>query len=483
MRVYVLGFFVLFLSLVSFADDDDHEVRVVGDKNYTNNATLVYDGIDVSNYQKDINWEATAKDPNIKYVYIKATEGATHRQHRYRQNLENARRHGVKVGSYHFLRTSTPIQRQFENFISVVRPEEQDLVPLLDVETREGWTIKQLQDSVLFFAQLLEKHYGCKPMIYTNSSYFNNYLGSQFAQYPLFIARYAKSEPQLNFGARWILWQFSDRGRIDGIDAMVDLSRFNKGCGIKDIAYKNSLRNNNSNKKHDRKNVPRPKVKQEDRKPDVPYPKVTNKPRPMTKEEQEIQKRGEEAERKRMAMEEKRKAEERKALEKQRKEEEQQRKEIEKRQREIEKRRTEEAKKREKEERKRLEEEKKKREQEERKRLEEEKRRQKEMSLQQAQDRMRAEKDRRAQNSQQEQTQDKKNRQADLEQAKQERRQKEKQNQINSQSTTQQAASSDNEDKTKGTSSKKGKYTPKGNNQSSADNDAIHYNKKKKNVW
>ena len=68
MRVYVLGFFVLFLSLVSFADDDDHEVRVVGDKNYTNNATLVYDGIDVSNYQKDINWEATAKDPNIKYV-------------------------------------------------------------------------------------------------------------------------------------------------------------------------------------------------------------------------------------------------------------------------------------------------------------------------------------------------------------------------------------------------------------------------------
>ena len=53
----------------------------------------------------------------------------------------------------------------------MVRPDEQDLIPLLDVETREGWTIKQLQDSVMKFAQLLEEYYGCKPMIYTSSSY------------------------------------------------------------------------------------------------------------------------------------------------------------------------------------------------------------------------------------------------------------------------------------------------------------------------
>ena len=255
------------MSFSCFASDDDHEVQLVGDKNYSNSATLIYDGIDVSNYQKDINWEATAHDPNIKYVYIKATEGATHKQHRYRRNLENARRHyrrnlenarrhGVKVGSYHFMRTSTTIQSQFENFISMVRPDEQDLIPLLDVETREGWTIKQLQDSVMKFAQLLEEYYGCKPMIYTSSSYFNNYLGSQFARYPLFIARYSKSEPQLYFGAKWILWQFSDRGRITGIDALVDLSRFNRGCSLKDITYHNRPR---GRVKQRNDYVPRPK--------------------------------------------------------------------------------------------------------------------------------------------------------------------------------------------------------------------------------
>lgn len=449
MRVYILLIFICLTALFTFAQGDDHEVRVVGDKNY-NNATLVYDGIDVSNYQKDINWEATASDPNIKYVYIKATEGATHKQHRYRYNLENARKHGVKVGSYHFLRTSTSIQSQFNNFISLVKREEQDLVPLLDVETREGWTIKQLQDSVMKFAILLEEHFGCKPMIYTSSSYFNNYLGASFAGYPLFIARYSKSEPQLYFGAKWILWQFSDRGRIDGIDAMVDLSRFNRGCSIKDIAYRtikpSKPRRNNGD-------VPRPKVKHEE-KPYVPYPRQKqNLNTPKTKEEKEIQKRGEEAARKRQEMEQKRLEEERKAQEKQRKEDEKKRKEIEKRQKEIEKRRAAE-------EKKRLEEEK--------KRLEQEQKRQKEEAKQkareQAQNRMKSQKSNSSTNSstaslQQDQ------RRNDLEQAKQERL-----NQQQSSASTQQSS----------TSTSKPKYIPKGNNQSSADNEAIKYNRHKK---
>ena len=453
--IYIL--ITALMPIAAVADDDDHEVRVVGDKNY-NNATLVYDGIDVSNYQKDINWEATASDPNIKYVYIKATEGATHKQHRYRYNLENARKHGVKVGSYHFLRTSTSIQSQFNNFISLVKREEQDLVPLLDVETREGWTIKQLQDSVMKFAILLEEHFGCKPMIYTSSSYFNNYLGASFAGYPLFIARYSKSEPQLYFGAKWILWQFSDRGRIDGIDAMVDLSRFNHGCSIKDIAYRtikpSKPRRNNGD-------VPRPKVKHEE-KPYVPYPRQKqNLNTPKTKEEKEIQKRGEEAARKRQEMEQKRLEEERKAQEKQRKEDEKKRKEIEKRQKEIEKRRAAEEKKRLEEEKKRLEEEK--------KRLEQEQKRQKEEAKQkareQAQNRMKSQKSSNASNpstasSQQDQ------RRNDLEQAKQERL-----DQQQSSASTQHTSTS---------STSKPKYIPKGNNQSSADNETIKYNRHKK---
>lgn len=199
-----------------------------------------YDGIDVSRHQKTIDWDKLATDKNVKYVYIKATEGQSFVDPKFRENIENAHRAGFKVGCYHFLRTGSRIQDQFENFTRNVKKNEQDLLPLLDVEVRQGWTNQQLRDSVKLFVDLLEEHYGCKPMIYTSSSFFNNILGKLFADYPLFIARYATNEPRLDNGAKWILWQYSDRGRLRGIDHAVDLSRFNKGCSLRDILIKDN---------------------------------------------------------------------------------------------------------------------------------------------------------------------------------------------------------------------------------------------------
>lgn len=459
MRVYFLMIFTILFSLLCPAvnvnddDDDDQEVKLVGDKNYSNNEHLIYDGIDVSNYQKDIDWRTTARDDNIKFVYIKATEGATHKQHRYRRNIENARRHGIKVGSYHFMTTTSSVESQFKNFISVALPEEQDLVPLLDVEKRGGWTVKQLQDSVMKFAIMLEQHYGCKPMIYASSSYFNNYLGAQFAHYPLFIARYAKSEPSLYYGAKWILWQFSDRGRIDGIDALVDLSRFNRGYSVKDIAYKNHVR-----RKVRRNNgeVPRPKIKHQE-KPEVPMsPKqrreIENNYK--NKEKTEAQKRGEEAEKKRLKEEEKRRKEEAKQAEQQRKAEEKKRKEIEKRQKEIEKKHKEE-------ERKRLEEEKKRQQQEQKRREEEAKKRAHNL----AQDRMKAAKERAADIEKEKQLQQQQQQHDELQRAKDERIKKQQQ----------QEKAAAKQSKTSNSTTVKPIKANKAN-QSSADNDEIHYN-------
>lgn len=199
-------------------------------------ANLIYDGIDVSSYQKDIDWSATAKDKNIKFVYVKATEGATYRSRHYQYNIENARQYGIHVGAYHFFRPNVPVEKQFRNFTTVVKKEDQDLIPLIDVEVRgNNLTVRALVDSVLAFADKLEDYYGCKPMIYTGHAFYNSYLSGKIPGYPLFIARYSKVEPRLTGGANWVLWQFSEKGVIAGIDHAVDLCRFNKGCGLKDI--------------------------------------------------------------------------------------------------------------------------------------------------------------------------------------------------------------------------------------------------------
>lgn len=199
-----------------------------------------FDGIDVSKHQDYINWEELKKYSKIKYVFIKATEGSDYVDPRYKENIRNARKNGFKVGSYHFFTNKSGATTQFRNFLRNVKPEEQDLLPVIDVEVCNRWTSQQLRDSIKVFADLIEEYYGCKPIIYTGEKFFIKHLGMSFANYPLFIAKYSNNAP--NIGYKWILWQFSDCGSfkpaVKGNYGEVDLSRFNNGCSINDIIYK-----------------------------------------------------------------------------------------------------------------------------------------------------------------------------------------------------------------------------------------------------
>ena len=207
-------------------------------RNKVNTDVTQFDGIDISKHQGTINWEELKRNPSIKYVYIKATEGSDYVDPKYRENIRNARRHGFKVGSYHFLTNKSSAKAQFQNFVRNVNRDEQDLLPIIDVEVCRQWSSQQLRDSIKVFADLLEEYYGCRPMIYTSEKFFSKHLGRAFAEYPLFIAKYSNSQP--NIGYKWILWQFTDCGyfkAVKGNFGEVDLSRFNKGCTMRDILY------------------------------------------------------------------------------------------------------------------------------------------------------------------------------------------------------------------------------------------------------
>ena len=208
-------------------------------RNTTNPAKVDFDGIDVSKHQGSINWEELKKYSKIKFVYIKSTEGSDYVDPKYQENIRNARKHGFKVGSYHFLSTRSSAVTQFQNFIRVAKREEQDLLPVIDVEKLSPWTSQQLRDSLKVFADLVEDYYGCKPLIYTSEKFFTKHLGRAFSEYPLFIAKYNTSAPEI--GYRWIIWQFADNGvfkpAVKGNYGEVDMSRFNKGCTLNDILY------------------------------------------------------------------------------------------------------------------------------------------------------------------------------------------------------------------------------------------------------
>ncbi len=240
-KLCIVLFFVLSACFILYAQADNEEEY---ESRYF--SSEIYHGIDVSNHQGRIDWNKVAKDENVQFVYIKATEGATYVSPTFEKNIKEARKAGMKVGCYHFLRATSYIHDQFKNFIEYCKKEEQDLAPLIDIEIKGRWNADEVADSVMLFADLLEQYYGVRPVIYTGTNFFNRYLANGFSEgYELFIAKYSDEEPILANNVEYTLWQFTDCGEVNGIYTDVDQSRFNIGKSLDDILFNPVPRDSN----------------------------------------------------------------------------------------------------------------------------------------------------------------------------------------------------------------------------------------------
>ena len=195
-------------------------------------------GIDLSHYQGEVFWETVGENTKMAYVYLKATEGGDRIDERYENNIILAHKHGLKVGSYHFYRPKTEQVKQLENFMTQCRPGEQDLIPMIDIETKGGLSTEAFCDSLMKFLDLVEKAYKQKPLLYTYSNFYNKWLVGKIPQYPLMIAQYKDEEPVLADDKEYIIWQYTCKGRIVGVKGYVDKSRFMGKHGLKEIRYR-----------------------------------------------------------------------------------------------------------------------------------------------------------------------------------------------------------------------------------------------------
>ncbi len=194
-------------------------------------------GIDISHYQGQVFWEVIGENSKMAYVYIKASEGGDRIDPRYERNIQLAHQYGLKVGSYHFFRPKTNLTKQLENFMTQCRPGDQDLIPMIDVETKSGLSTPEFRDSLTKFITLVEEAYKQKPLIYTFTNFYNAHMQGAIDGYPLMIAQYNAIEPELKDGRDITMWQYTGKGRINGINGFVDKSRFLKNHGLREIRF------------------------------------------------------------------------------------------------------------------------------------------------------------------------------------------------------------------------------------------------------
>jgi len=186
-------------------------------------------GLDISGHQGEINWPEVAQGP-WSFVYIKATEGGDFVDPTFARNWEQSRQTGLLRGAYHFYTFCRPGAEQAQNFVKTVPIEPNTLPPVVDLEFGGNCSKRpysaELIPEVQIFLNAIEKHTGQHPILYVTDTFAKTHLNQgQLANYSLWVRDIVR-EPALFNGRAWQFWQFSNRGKVPGIQGRVDLNVF-----------------------------------------------------------------------------------------------------------------------------------------------------------------------------------------------------------------------------------------------------------------
>lgn len=235
MRAYILWALILTMLIIAKVYNVQDNVEHV-----PMDTTEHVIGIDISHHQGKINWEEVShyNGTPLSFIYVKATEGTTYQDPMYQQYFYKAKEYSIPLGSYHYFRTSSPVTSQFNNFVSVAKKEDQELIPMVDIEEAAKWKGKIFRDSLDKFLLLTEDYYGKKPILYTVNSFYNKHLKGYYKDYMFCIGRYGENEPDLFDGHSWTLWQYTDKAHVPGIEKAADIDILNPNQQLLNLKLK-----------------------------------------------------------------------------------------------------------------------------------------------------------------------------------------------------------------------------------------------------
>jgi lysozyme len=189
---------------------------------------LLDKGIDVSHFTGGVDWQKV-KAAGYTFAFAKASEGVDLKDPAFDGFWPGMKEAGLVRGAYHFYVTEDDPKEQADFFIKNVTLEPGDFVPVVDIEVIHKGTQPGLVQRVKSFLEIIEKHYGARPIIYTGLNFWNKNLNDHFGSYPLWIAEYGVEDPVIPKGWKeWHIWQWKENANVPGVEKDVDLNVFNK---------------------------------------------------------------------------------------------------------------------------------------------------------------------------------------------------------------------------------------------------------------
>lgn len=192
-------------------------------------------GVDVSHHQKDIDWQAVAGD-DVSFAYIKASEGGDFKDSAFKRNWEGAKSASLARGAYHYFSLCKEGAAQARNFLSVLPDDPDMLAPMLDLEFEGNCarrpTVGEMLKEISEFVAAVEPATGKRVIFYAPEEFYKTYLKDRGLNRRLWV-RSIWHAP--SYAKEWVLWQYHQRGTVNGISGNADLNVLQKGLALKDL--------------------------------------------------------------------------------------------------------------------------------------------------------------------------------------------------------------------------------------------------------
>ena len=181
--------------------------------------------IDLSDANTVTDWSQLKAQ--VDGAYIKATEGATYINPKFKKYALNALYKNIPVGFYHYFWPHGNVvdaRQQAIHFYNAIRQFNYKLYPVLDIEEDNQHTSQEVCADVIAFANEFKALSGHSIMIYSYPDYADRCLqDSRLSAYPLWIANYKVKQPNDTMTwHKYAMWQYSDTTYVNGISNAVD---------------------------------------------------------------------------------------------------------------------------------------------------------------------------------------------------------------------------------------------------------------------
>jgi lysozyme len=177
-------------------------------------------GIDISHHNQVYDWDLV-KSKNT-FCIMKATEGNKMNDPKFNNSWKIAKNINLTRGAYHFFKSNSSAELQFENYRNSVKLTTNDMPPILDVEDDNID-----MDQVNKWLSLAENYYGVKPIIYASNNYYIRYMQGKVNNYPVWLYFNTRYKLRPKFESNEVLFlQYSQHGKVNGINGDVDLDLF-----------------------------------------------------------------------------------------------------------------------------------------------------------------------------------------------------------------------------------------------------------------